>query len=129
MGTFTDAEWAYLRSQPLMRFATASPSGRPDVAPVAFECDGNDILTSGFDITRTVRYRNVQKNPRATVVIDDLASIDPWAPRGLKIIGTCSIESRPGGERFRIVPEVIISWGINDPKPGIPAMERRKVER
>lgn len=129
MDTFTEAELAYLRSQPLMRFATASPSGRPDVAPVGFECDGSDILTSGFDITKTVRYRNVQKNPRATVVIDDLASIEPWAPRGLKIIGECSIESVGGRERFRITPEVIISWGINDPKPGIPAMERREVER
>ena len=59
MGAFTDAELAYLRSQPLMRFATASTSGRPDVAPVVFEVDGDDIVTSGFDIARTVRYRNV----------------------------------------------------------------------
>ena len=57
------AELGYLDSQPLMRFATASPSGKPDVAPVIFEVDDDDILTSGFDITRTVRYRNIESNP------------------------------------------------------------------
>ena len=47
MAAFTDAEIAYLRSQPLRRFATASLDGRPDVAPVVFEVDGDDIVTSG----------------------------------------------------------------------------------
>lgn len=32
-----------------------------------------------------------------------------------------------GSPRFRITPEVIISWGINDTTPGIPKMERRVV--
>ena len=128
MGAFTAAEVAYLRSQPLMRFATASPSGKPDVAPVVFELDGDDIVTSGFDIAKTVRYRNVRENPRATLVIDDLASTDPWSPRGVKIIGSCIVESHGQGERFRIHPEVIISWGVNDTTPGIPTMERREVD-
>jgi len=127
MGAFTDAEMAYLRSQPLMRFASASLSGRPDVAPVVFQIDGDDIVTAGFGITTTVRYRNVQSNPRATVVIDDLASTNPWSPRGVKVIGSCVVEQGPDGERFRIRPEVIISWGVNDTTPGIPAMERRPV--
>ncbi|MFM9049566.1 MAG: PPOX class F420-dependent oxidoreductase [Actinomycetota bacterium] len=127
MGAFTGAEMAYLRSQPLMRFASASLSGRPDVAPVVFQIDGDDIVTAGFDITKTVRYRNVQSNPRATVVIDDLASTNPWSPRGVKVIGSCAVEQGPDGESFRIRPEVIISWGVNDTTPGIPAMERRAV--
>jgi len=127
MSAFTDAEVEYLRTQPLMRFASASLAGKPDVAPVVFEVDGDDILTSGFDITRTVRYRNVKENPKVTVVIDDLASVDPWSPRGLKIIGTCVVEQAGEGERFRISPEVIISWAINDTTPGIPTMERRVV--
>lgn len=127
MNAFTPAEMEYLRNQPLMRFASASPSGRPDVAPVVFELDGDDIVTSGFDIQKTVRYKNVRANPRATVVIDDLASTNPWSPRGIKIIGSCAVESHGGGERFRITPEVIISWAINDTTPGIPSMERRVV--
>ena len=127
MSTFTSAETAYLQSQPLMRFASASPTGRPDVAPVVFQIDGDDIVTAGFDITHTVRYRNVLANPRVSVVVDDLASTDPWSPRGIKIIGTAVVEDSDGSPRFRITPEVIISWAINDTTPGIPKMERRTV--
>ena len=127
MSKFTPAEVHYLKTQPLMRFASASLAGRPDVAPVVFEVDGDDILTAGFDITHTVRYRNIQTNPRVSVVIDDLASINPWSPRGIKIIGTAAIEEANGSPRFRITPTVIISWAINDTTPGIPKMERREV--
>lgn len=127
MNAFTDPELAYLASQPLMRFASASPSGKPDVAPVVFSVDGNDILTAGFDIARTVRYKNVLANPRVTLVIDDLASTNPWSPRGIKIMGSAQVEESSDGPRFRISPEVVISWGINDTTPGIPKMDRRVV--
>ena len=127
MSVFTSAELDYLKSQPLMRFASASVSGRPDVGPVVFEIDGDDILTAGFDITHTVRYKNIQSNPRVSVVVDDLASVNPWSPRGIKIIGTAVIEEFDDSPRFRISPEVIISWALNDTTPGIPKMERRTV--
>jgi len=127
MDVFTPAELQYLATQPLMRFATASLTGKPDVAPVVFSVEGNTIVSGGFDITHTVRYRNIEANPRATLVIDDLASMDPWSPRGLKITGTAVIALDGGAPRFVITPEVIISWGINDTTPGIPAMERRVV--
>jgi pyridoxamine 5'-phosphate oxidase family protein len=127
MNAFTDAELNYLDHQPLMRFATASPSGKPDVAPVIFSIEGDDIVTAGFDVTHTVRYRNISANPRATVVVDDLASVDPWSPRGVKVAGTVAVEEHEGSPRFRISPQVIISWGINDTTPGIPRMERRTV--
>lgn len=92
MSAFTDAELEYLRTQPLMRFASASPSGKPDVAPVVFEVDGDTIVTGGFDILKTVRYRNVTANPRVSAVVDDLAATDPWSPRGIKVIGTATVE-------------------------------------
>jgi len=127
MSIFTNAEIEYLKSQPLMRFATSSASGRPDIAPVVFEVEGDDIVTAGFDITHTVRYRNLQTNPQVSVVIDDLASMNPWSPRGIKIIGSAVIELKDDAPRFRITADVIISWAINDMTPGIPKMERRKV--
>lgn len=128
MAAFTEQELAYLAGQPLMRFASASPTGQPDVATVAFSVDGDDIVTAGFDIAKTVRYRNIGANPRAAVVIDDLAALDPWTPRGIKVRGRVRIEEgEAGGQRFRISPEVIWSWGVNDPGEGIPTMERREV--
>ena len=127
MSAFTAAELAYLDAQPLMRFATASPEGKPDVAPVVFSVEGDDIVTAGFDITHTVRYKNVLMNPQATVVIDDLASVNPWSPRGIKAVGGVVVDDHEGAPRFRISPRVIISWGSNDTTPGIPKMERRVV--
>lgn len=129
MTAFTDAELAYLRGQPLMRFASASATGVPDVATVVFSVDGDDIVTTGFDIAKTVRYRNIRRNPLATVVIDDLAAVEPWTPRGIKVRGRAGIESDGAGERFRITPDVIWSWGVNEPGPGVPRMERREVAR
>jgi pyridoxamine 5'-phosphate oxidase family protein len=127
MTTFTPKELDYLRTQPLARFATASADAQPDVAVVTFGIDGDDVVTGGFDIAKTVRYRFVQANPRAVVIIDDLASTNPWSPRGIKIRGSVTIEAHDGGERFRIAPEVIWSWGIEEPSNGIPQMSRRTV--
>jgi len=113
MAVFTDAELEYLSTQPLARIATASATGVPDVAAVGFGVDGDTLVTGGYDITKTVRYRNLLANPRATIVVDDLASVDPWAPRGVKVRGAATLEEVTGGMRIRIVPEVIWSWHLN----------------
>jgi pyridoxamine 5'-phosphate oxidase family protein len=130
MNPFTDPELQYLRTQQLARIATASSSGQPDVSPVGFGVDDDALVSGGLDITKTVRYKNLLENPRATVVIDDLASIDPWSPRGVKVRGAASIESHEGGLRIRIVPEVIWSWGINEGQEKcFASVERRTVSR
>src|SRR5258708_33228968 len=113
MGVFTEGEVAYLRSQRLSRLATASASGQPDVSAVGFGLDGDAIVSGGIDLTKTVRFRHPQESPRATIVIDDLASTDPWTPRGVKVRGAATVEEHDGSLRIRIVPEVIWSWGIN----------------
>jgi pyridoxamine 5'-phosphate oxidase family protein len=113
MAVFTDAEVEYLRSQRLARLATASKAGRPDVSAVGFAVDGDSIVSGGLDLTKTVRYRHLQGNPQATIVIDDLASVDPWRPRGVKVRGEATIEDDGGRPRIRIRPSVVWSWGIN----------------
>jgi len=128
MSVFTDAEVAYLVSQRMARLATASPSGQPDVAAVTFRLDGQTIVTGGHDITKTVRYGYLQKNPRAVIVIDDLVSVDPWTPRGVKVRGSARLEEAAGGMRIRIVPEVVWSWGLNsDAEKRFLGVERRDV--
>jgi hypothetical protein len=62
--TFTEAERTYLGAQSLGRIATATGSGEPDVAPVTFTLDGDDIVIGGMDITRTLKHRNVLRNPK-----------------------------------------------------------------
>jgi pyridoxamine 5'-phosphate oxidase family protein len=125
---FTDAERTFLRSQRLARIATASPDGLPDVSAVGFSLDGDDLVTGGFDITRTVRYRQLLANPRAAMVVDELVAVDPWTPRGVKVRGVAVIEEHGGGLRIRLTPEVVWSWGINvGAEPRFRGVERRDV--
>ncbi len=88
---FSEKEIAYLKSQRLARIATVSKDLQPDVAPVGFEFDGSYFYIGGLDIKRTLKYKNTLSNPRATLVVDDLESTDPWMPRGIKVRGLTEI--------------------------------------
>jgi pyridoxamine 5'-phosphate oxidase family protein len=117
---FTENEIAYLKSQPLARLATVAPDGQPDVAPVGFEYDGQYLIIGGRNPDRTRKYLNLRNgNPKVALVVDDLASVQPWRPRGVRIYGTAElveIEGRFGpGTYMRITPLTSWSWGIEDP--------------
>src|SRR5947199_10755637 len=93
MSVFSVAEIAYLNSQRLARIATAGRNGPPNVVPVAFhynpETDTIDVGGHGFAGRK--KYRDVQVNPRVAIVVDDLASTDPWRPRMIEIRGEAQI--------------------------------------
>jgi pyridoxamine 5'-phosphate oxidase family protein len=130
MAIFTDAELEYLAGQRLARLATASPVGQPDVSAVGFRVDGDTITSGGIDLTRTVRYRHLLANPRATIVVDDLASVDPWRPRGVKVRGDATLEQFDGRPLIRIHPRVVWSWNVNeDADKRFASIERREVDR
>jgi pyridoxamine 5'-phosphate oxidase family protein len=123
---FSEAEVGYLKTQRLARVATASKNGVPEVSPVGFEFDGKYIWIGShsqkiFPTTR--RYRNITNgNARVSVVIDDLASVDPWRPRGIKVSGTADVVDHEGifgeGRYIRIRPKTSVSWGIEPPREG-----------
>ncbi len=123
---FSKAETDYLKTQRLARIATASPKGIPEVSPVGFEFDGKYfwIGSHSQDIfPRTRRYRNITAgNSRVSIVIDDLASVTPWRPRGIKVSGTAEEMEHNGifgnGRYFRVTPRVTVSWGIEPPTEG-----------
>lgn len=99
--SFTDAEVAYLRSQPLARIATQA-DGQPDVVPVALEFDGADCWVggSGQSVLRTRKFRNIAAgNELVALVIDDLVSFDPFVVRGMRIYG----RAQPPVERVGMV--------------------------
>jgi pyridoxamine 5'-phosphate oxidase family protein len=129
MAVFTDAELEYLAGQRLARLATASAGGRPDVSAVGFRVDGdNTIVSGGIDLTKTVRHRHLLANPRATIVVDDLASVDPWQPRGVKVRGDVTLEESDGRPQIRIHPRVVWSWNVNeDAEKRFASIERRDV--
>ena len=128
MSAFTPAEIEYLSGQRLARIATTSADGQPDVAVVGFGVDGDDIVSGGLDLTKTIRFQNLTSNPRATIVIDDLASTDPWKPRGIKVRGRAQLQDDDGSLRIRIRPETIWSWGINEgAETRFAGVEKRRV--
>ena len=51
--------------------------------PVSFRYnpDEDTIDVGGNGFVGRKKYRDVQRNPRIAIVIDDLATIDPWRPR------------------------------------------------
>jgi pyridoxamine 5'-phosphate oxidase family protein len=112
---FTEAERAFLRHEQLARMATASSTGEPDVAVVGFSLTVDGAFQiQGMDHSRTRKYHNIRGNPRASLVVDDLASVDPWAPRGVKVTGSASIEEDSRGRTVLLVkPETVWSWGLN----------------
>ena len=122
MSVFSPVEIAYLQSQRLGRIATAGPDGQPHVVPVGFrynpETDTIDV--GGHDFAKRKKFRDVQRNPRVAIVIDDLASVNPWTVRGIEIHGEAVILPSggkalgPGFEdtMFRIKPKRVVSWGI-----------------
>jgi pyridoxamine 5'-phosphate oxidase family protein len=128
---FTEKEIAYLQSQPLARLATVSITLQPDVAPVGFRFDGEKFFVSGFDVTRTFKYKNVKAgNVLVSLVVDDLASVSPWVPRGIKIHGKAEITARNGRAALIIVPQRSWSWGIEDVgfKDGKPVSRKARQE-
>lgn len=129
MSVFTHPEREYLLGQSLGRLATASPDGIPDVSAVRYLLDGDTIVTRGLDLTKTIRYGHLVANPRAALVVDDLKSVDPWKPRGVKIRGQAVLEEDEGKLLIRIRPELVWSWGINMGAPKrFATIERRRVE-
>jgi pyridoxamine 5'-phosphate oxidase family protein len=125
MATFSDSELEYLKGQRLGRLATVDAKGAPHVVPVGFRLsdDAGAIEFGGHDFAQSKKYRDLQANPRVAIVIDDLASVNPWTPRGLEVRGTAELHDSGGTERFgrgwdgawvRIVPERVVSWGIDE---------------
>ena len=121
---FTEKEVEYLKSQPLARVATVSPDGQPDAVPVGFEFDGQQFYVGGRNPSNTRKHRNVRAgNRKVALIVDDLESVNPWRPRGIRIYGTGELVEREGrfgpGEYMHITPVTSWSWGIESPpSPG-----------
>ena len=119
---FTDSELRYLtdsNESRLARLATVGKDGTPHVVPVGwrYDTEHDAIEIGGFNLEQTKKFRDVQRAGRAAVVIDDLASVEPWRPRGVEIRGRAEATTGPRPV-IRIYPERIVSWGIESDAVG-----------
>lgn len=136
MRTFTDAEIEYLNRGPLQgllgRLATVGPDGGPHVTPlgVLYDPEAQAIViggSAGTDMAASKKFRDARRHPDVAVVVDDVATIDPWTPRGIEIRGRAETFTEGGqqvGNRLDpgfpwdpawilIRPRRILAWGID----------------
>ncbi len=114
MSAFNDDEVAYLTGEHrLGRLATVGKDGTPHVAPVGwtYNADLDTIDIGGRDFEQSKKYRDVRGSGRAAIVVDDLASVDPWRPRGVEVRGHADAISEPE-PLIRIYPDRVVSWGL-----------------
>lgn len=125
MATFTKPELDYLSSQRLGRLATVDGRSAPQNNPVGFSVtDDGTVEIGGWNMGRTRKFKNVRGNGQVSLVVDDLASVNPWKVRGVEIRGHADAvtgldagASPMSGERIRIHPDRIISWGLEEGAP------------
>jgi pyridoxamine 5'-phosphate oxidase family protein len=117
MSVFSKDELDYMSSQRLGRLATVGKNGAPHVVPVGFKynpkLDTIDII--GANLSATKKMRDLTRDPRAALVIDDV--LPPWQPRGIEIRGTVVIllaatDHTVTRDTIRLTPGRIIAWGI-----------------
>lgn len=115
------------------KLATVRPDGRPHIAPVWFDLDGDDLVFSTGE--RSVKGRNLIAHPRLSLCVDDdqppfafviiegkaELSRDPqalraWAGRiGARYMGAdeadrlAELNGAPGNLLVRVVPTHIVS--------------------
>jgi pyridoxamine 5'-phosphate oxidase family protein len=124
MAELTPAQIDYLASQRLGRIATTGGDRKPHVVPTSFRYNAElgTVDVGGYHVDTTKKYRDVQANGWAALVVDDLVSVDPWTPRMLEIRGRAEAIATGGSELLgrgfgdafiRIYPEKINSFGID----------------
>ncbi len=87
--------------------------------PVTFRLDDGagviDIV--GFNLARSQKWRNVQRDGRVALVVDDLETVDPWRPRGIQVRGVAEalvVDGPQGGaDTIRLTPGRIVAWGLD----------------
>jgi pyridoxamine 5'-phosphate oxidase family protein len=116
VSAFSEAELAYLNGERrLGRLATVGAEGTPHVVPVgwSYNVEHDTIDVGGRDFDRTKKFRDVTRSERAAIVIDDLASVDPWRPRAVEVRGRAEALREPRA-LIRIHPDRVISWGLGE---------------
>ncbi|WP_028661996.1 PPOX class F420-dependent oxidoreductase [Saccharomonospora saliphila] len=130
---FTEAEYEYLTTQTIGRLCTLGPGDQPQCRPIVYFVNRElgTIDIGGYNNSDTQKFRNVRRHPRVSLLVDDLASRDPWVVRGVELRGDAEalLDAPPPAEGFgagviRIHPRRILSWGMD---PNVYGTQSRNV--
>jgi pyridoxamine 5'-phosphate oxidase family protein len=114
VSAFSEAERRYLAGgRQLGRLATVGADGTPHVVPVAYIYNAarDTIDITGAELERSKKFRDVARSGTAAIVVDDLASTDPWRPRAVEVRGRAEAIALPT-PLIRIHPDRVVSWGL-----------------
>ncbi len=112
---FTEREAEYLAENMLGRIATASPSMQPHVVPVAYRFDGRNIFFGGWNLTKSLKFRNLTGNNKVAFVVDEVVLTKPWRVKGLEVRGTAEpVRTRDNATLVKITPHTVRSWGLGE---------------
>jgi pyridoxamine 5'-phosphate oxidase family protein len=109
---FTDDEVAFLTESRLARVATASREGQPHIVPVVYEFDGVAFYFTGWNLEKTLKFRNLAENKKVAIVVDDLVTVCPWKPRGVEVRGVAELGKEDGKSYVKVTPQVKRAWGF-----------------
>ena len=112
MSAFQQHELVFLEGgRKLARIATVGRDGTPHVVPVgwSYNRETDTIDVAGRDFENTKKYRDVARNGRAAIVIDEV--LPPWRPRGIEVRGVAEAIAGPPA-MVRIHPDRVRSWGL-----------------
>jgi pyridoxamine 5'-phosphate oxidase family protein len=90
-----------------------------------YNSEQGTVDIGGYRFGERKKYRDVQQNPFAAVVIDDLVSTDPWVVRMLEIRGRAEALTSGGGalrpgfaeEMIRIHPDRVNRYNLDPDGP------------
>ena len=129
---FSEKELEYIKSQKLLRLATVSPDGQPDLVPLTLSFDGTYFYCGGASMHTTRKYKNVLAAGGTAKVSIEMDDTEVTWPRGIKIYGKGELVERDAGPRrekifIKITPEVSWSWGVEKPMtPGATGFVKTK---
>jgi pyridoxamine 5'-phosphate oxidase family protein len=110
---FSEAEAGFLAESFIGRIGTVSPDGQPHVVPVTYRFDGSTIVFGGWNLTKSLKFRNLASNPKVAFVVDEVVSARPWSVRGVEVRGVAEpVEGEKGTVFVRISPKRVRSWGL-----------------
>ncbi len=111
---FSEGEAAFLAENMLGRVATVSRSGQPHVVPVVYRFDGAGLYFGGWNLKKSLKFRNLLANDRVAFVVDDVVSTRPWRARGVEVRGRAQLEEGGGALLVKITPGTVRSWGFKE---------------
>jgi pyridoxamine 5'-phosphate oxidase family protein len=128
--TFTSAEVRFLTRQIRGHLATLGPKGTPQVKPLGFTYNPalGTIDITGFNMSQSAKYRNVQVNPSVAFVVDEVTANSMEGAQFLEIrgiaetaTGTHDLQGHLAPEIIRVHPRRILSFNVDPDNPGFQA--------